>query len=78
MTNEEKILDLEHKAEHLEKELLAKMGDNAELRAKNAELQVQVSTLRGYADRVECHLRDAKANIVLLMSKVQETEAREY
>lgn len=62
----------------LEKELLSKDAEIADLKRKNASYQVETSTQRAYADRLDCHLRDAKANIVLLMSKIQEFEAREY
>jgi hypothetical protein len=78
MTNYDEVTDLTNKIQLLEKDVLAHLGENAHLKMRNAELQVEVSTLRGYADRVECHLRDAKANIVLLMSKIQECEARRY
>lgn len=75
---EERQMKLEEKIERLERELLAKDAEIAELKSKYASAQVEASTLRGYADRQECHLRDAKAHIVLLMSKIQEFEAREY
>ena len=64
--------------ESLEKQLLAKDAEIADLKRKNANHQVDAATQRAYADRLDCHLRDAKANIVLLMSKIQEFEAREY
>jgi hypothetical protein len=78
MTNYDDVTDLTAKIQLLEKDILAHLGENAHLKMRNAELHVEVSTLRGYADRVECHLRDAKGNIVLLMSKIQECEARRY
>lgn len=71
-------MKMEEQIEKLEKELLAKDAEIADLKRKNAAIQVDASTQRAYADRLDCHLRDAKANIVLLMSKIQEFEAREY
>lgn len=62
----------------LEKEVLFREAEIADLKSKTAAAQIEAATLRAYADRVDCHLRDAKAHIVLLMSKIQEFEAREY
>lgn len=70
--------ELHDRIGNLEKELLAKDAEIADLKRKNAGYQVEASAQRAYADRLDCHLRDAKANIVLLMSKIQEFEAREY
>lgn len=75
---EEREMELEAKIEKLEAELLFKASEIAEFKMKNVELRAEVATLRSYVDRVECHLRDAKSNIVLLMSKIQEYEARQY
>ena len=72
------IDDLNNRIEFLKKELLSKAAEIADLKQKNASYQVEATTQRTYADRLDCHLRDAKANIVLLMSKIQEFEAREY
>jgi molecular chaperone GrpE (heat shock protein) len=76
--NMEQIDQLNDKIGTLEKELLAKDAEIADLTRKNAALQIEAAHQRAYADRIDCHLRDAKANIVLLMSKIQEFEAREY
>lgn len=75
---QEREMQMEEQIEKLEKELLAKDAEIADLKRKNASLQVETASQRAYADRLDCHLRDAKANIVLLMSKIQEFEAREY
>ena len=72
------IDELNDRIELLKKELLSKDAEIADLRRKNASHQVEAASQRAYADRLDCHLRDAKANIVLLMSKIQEFEAREY
>lgn len=70
--------ELHDRVASLEKEVLAKEAEIADWKRKHASSQVDATTQRAYADRLDCHLRDAKANIVLLMSKIQEFEAREY
>lgn len=75
---QERQMNLEEKIERLEREVLARDAEIADLKSKAVSAQIEAATLRAYADRLDCHLRDAKANIVLLMSKIQEFEAREY
>jgi chromosome segregation ATPase len=75
---QERQMNLEEQIERLEREVLARDAEIADLKSKTVSAQIETATLRAYADKLDCHLRDAKANIVLLMSKIQEFEAREY
>jgi hypothetical protein len=63
---------------NIQSELLKRDSEIASLKAKNAQADIDLDFYRKKCDILESHLRDAKANIVLLMSKIQEFEAREY
>ena len=73
LDKESQIMEL-----NIESELLKRDSEIASLRTKNAQMEIDLDFYRKKCDLLECHLRDAKANTVLLMSKIQEFEAREY
>jgi hypothetical protein len=73
LDKESQIMEL-----NIESELLKRDSEIASLKAKSAQTEIDLEFYRKKCDILETHLRDAKANIVLLMSKIQEFEAREY